>query len=200
MSLDSIAGSSASTEDKKERYMALLEDKLGMGDVEALQAAVDHIMQEEVPQAISRKVMSHIAPLMRKMLPAAKFEEVADYTVRQIRSNQTFEDADFQLRQDLFAHYKESADFVSAANALAGIALENASSLTDASAEQKANAVANHYVTVAETFLVHPDQTVEAENYVNKATTYMNDVTDRNLLLRYKVTHSQVGGCDNIYL
>jgi COP9 signalosome complex subunit 4 len=194
--LATIAGSASSTTEKQEKYMALMEDKLGMKDSAALQAGVAHLVSDAIPQAISRKVMAHVAPLMYSMLGKtnpALFEEVADFTVQQIRSSATsFEEADYALRKALFEHHKAGQDYISAANALAGIALENSSTLADAAVDAKANAVANHYVTVAETFLVHPDQTVEAENYVNKATTFMNDVTDRNLMLRYKVTHSQV--------
>ena len=192
--LEAIVSSSASTEEKRDRYMAMLEDKLGMKNVPFLKIAVVHLMREEVPQAISRKVMAHIAPLFVKMLSKDLFQDMAEYTTEQIRSNPTFEEADQIIRQNLFQYYKGEGDYLSAANALAGITLENSSSLSQASPEERANAVANHYVMVAETFLVDPDQTVEAENYVNKAMTFMSEVTDRNLRLRYKVTHSQVRG------
>ena len=56
---------------------------------------------------------------------------------------------------------------VAAANALAGVALEN-STRTWPNPVDKATAVAEHYVKIAEAFLLE-DETVDAENYVNKA-------------------------------
>ena len=44
---------------------------------------------------------------------------------------------------------------------------------------------------IAEAFLLE-DETVDAENYVNKAQTFMQDVTEKHLLLRYKATHAKV--------
>ena len=44
---------------------------------------------------------------------------------------------------------------------------------------------------MAETYLVE-DETVDAENYVVKAQAFMGDVTDKQLLLRYKATHGKV--------
>ena len=77
-----------------------------------------------------------------------------------------------------------------AANALAGIALEN-SARAWPSPVAKATAVAEHYVKVAEAFLLE-DETVDAENYVNKAMTWIGEVTDKHLQLRYKATHGKV--------
>ena len=77
-----------------------------------------------------------------------------------------------------------------AAIVLSGITLEN-STRTWPSAVAKATAVAEHYVKVAEAFLLE-DETVDAENYVNKATAYIGDVVDKHLQLRYKATHGKV--------
>jgi len=64
---------------------------------------------------------------------------------------QSFEQCDMELRTALFEYHKKDGDFASAAHALAGIALEN-SPRAWSSVEEKANAVADHYVKVAEVF------------------------------------------------
>jgi len=174
--------------------MELCEDKLGMKDIEAIAAIVEHLTSDEVPQAVSRKVMSHLAPLVRKMIEGPKFEECAQHTVRRIHSQglaSSLEEADFQLRTALFDHYCKETEFSSAANALAGIVLENSSRWTDATPETKATAVAEHYVKIAEAFLLE-DETVDAENYVIKAQAFMGEVHDTNLKLRYKAKHAEV--------
>ena len=82
----------------------------------------------------------------------ALFEEVADFTVQQIRSSATsFEEADYALRKALFEHHKAGQDYISAANALAGIALENSSTLADAAVDTKANAVAHADLQTSQT-------------------------------------------------
>jgi COP9 signalosome complex subunit 4 len=100
------------------------------------------------------------------------------------------EDADHLLRNQLFEHYKKEGEFASAATALAGIAMENSAKKWDSDVA-KATAVAEHYVKVAEAYLLE-DETVDAENFVNKAMTYMSDVTDIHLRIRYKATHGKI--------
>jgi hypothetical protein len=107
---------------------------------------------------------------------------------------QSFEQCDMDLRTALFEYHKNEGDFASAAHALAGIALENSPRAWN-SVEEKANAVADHYVKVAEIFnrkrhivpilrtfslffsfsFQVAEETVDAENYVNKANGFMND-------------------------
>jgi len=67
-----------------------------------------------VPQALARKVMAHLAPLLRKMLPPDKFELVAHHTVRRIHAQnmaQALEEPDVVLRNALFDHFKNEGDF-----------------------------------------------------------------------------------------
>ena len=59
------------------------------------------------------------------------------------------EEADVSLRTALFEHFKKEGDFTSAANALAGISLENSSRSWGSPAE-KATVIAEHYVKIAE--------------------------------------------------
>mmetsp|Transcript_56227 Transcript_56227/g.96771 ORF Transcript_56227/g.96771 Transcript_56227/m.96771 type:complete len:178 (+) Transcript_56227:95-628(+) len=139
---------------KADQYLEILEKTLGIGDVTSILVCVDHLTSEEVPQAISRKVMGHMALCVKKMLTGEKFEEVASHTVRRIHSQnmaQSMEEADEILRTALFESYKRDGDFASAAHALAGISLENSSRVWS-SPEEKATAIADHYVKVAEVF------------------------------------------------
>mmetsp|Transcript_23288 Transcript_23288/g.47638 ORF Transcript_23288/g.47638 Transcript_23288/m.47638 type:complete len:178 (+) Transcript_23288:99-632(+) len=139
---------------KADQYLEILEKTLGIGDVTSILVCVDHLTSEEVPQAISRKVMGHMALCVKKMLTGEKFEEVASHTVRRIHSQnmaQSMEEADEILRTALFESYKRDGDFASAAHALAGISLENSSRVW-ISPEEKATAIADHYVKVAEVF------------------------------------------------
>jgi len=176
-----------------ERYSALLEEKLGAGDVAAIQAAVEHLTGEDMPQATARKVLAAFAPRAREVLKGGAFEEVAEACVKRIHGQglaASLEEADGILRTALFEHHKAAGRFTEAAHALAGIALESSGRAWETPVA-KATALAEHYVKVAECFLVE-DETVEAEAYVTKAMGFMGDVVDKYLWLRYKATHAKV--------
>uniref|UniRef100_A0A7S2FBM7 COP9 signalosome complex subunit 4 n=1 Tax=Octactis speculum TaxID=3111310 RepID=A0A7S2FBM7_9STRA len=159
---------------------------------------IDHLLSKEVPQAISRKVMSHTARILRKGLNSEVFLEVAETAVDKIKKSnmgQGMEDADSILRNDLFASCLEEGDFIRAAEALAGLNVES-SARTYQVVEK-----ADHYVKIAECYLMN-DDSMEAEIFVNKAMPLMSEVLmkeiegnttrGQQLNLRYKVTHSRV--------
>lgn len=100
------------------------------------------------------------------------------------------EEADHLLRNQLFEYYKEEGEFAAAATALSGITMEISTRKWNTPVE-KATVVAEHYVKVAEAFLLE-DETVDAEIFVNKAMGFMGDVTDIHLRIRYKATHGKI--------
>lgn len=113
---------------------------------------------------------------------------MAEYVVRRIHQQNmamSLEETDHLLRNQLFEHYKKGGEYAAAATALAGIAIENSTKKWDSPVE-RATVSAQHYVKVAEAFLLE-DETVSAENYVNKAMGFMGDVVDIHLKIRYKV-------------
>jgi len=63
--------------------------------------------------------------------------------------------------------------------------------LDASSKERSAEEKADHYVKIAETYMMN-DETVDAEIFVNKAMSLMSDVKQWQLQLRYKVTHSRI--------
>jgi hypothetical protein len=94
----------------------------------------------------------HLATILPKMLAGEKFEDAANYTARRIHSQGlavSLEEADVLLRNSLFEHYKKEGEYSSAANALAGIAVENSARwASDTNPEARATAAAEHYVKV----------------------------------------------------
>lgn len=97
----------------------------------------------------------------------------------------SFEEADAMLRTSLAAIYKENEQYIEAARVLSAINLESANS-TYSDPEK-----AEKYVHIAELFL-QEDDTVNAENVINRASGFVHSVTDWALTLRYKVSYARI--------
>lgn len=111
-------------------------------------------------------------------------EELCGWSIGEIAPQvQSFEDADFCLRNTLYDALLEEGSFKEAACALSGINMEgSAKSYSDFDK-------AAMYVKIAETFL-EDDESVDAETYVTRASGLMHAVSSEDwaLQLRYRVT------------
>ena len=144
----SAAAAISSQKDRTVRYRELVDDAVDGGECAALLALLDHLLQEEVPQVISRQVVRHFADALARLKPAAKFEEVATGAIGKLAAQVvSFEESDYALRQTLFAHLLEAEEYKAAAGYLAGINVEtSARAFSDV---EKAEL----YVKIAETYL-----------------------------------------------
>lgn len=97
----------------------------------------------------------------------------------------SFEEPDVLFREALAAMYMEEEEYIEAAKALAAINLE--SSARQYSDGEKAE----KYVKIAELYL-QEDETVDAENFINRASRCIHNVDDWALKLRYQVSYARI--------
>lgn len=97
----------------------------------------------------------------------------------------SFEEPDVLFREALAELYMEEEEYIEAAKALAAINLESSSrQYTDIQKAEK-------YVKIAELYL-QEDETVDAENFINRASRFIHDVQDWTLKLRYQVSYARI--------
>jgi COP9 signalosome complex subunit 4 len=97
----------------------------------------------------------------------------------------SFEEPDVLFREALAAMYMEEEEYIEAAKALAAINLE--SSARQYSDGEKAE----KYVKIAELYL-QEDETIDAENFINRASRCIHNVDDWALKLRYQVSYARI--------
>lgn len=97
----------------------------------------------------------------------------------------SFEEPDVLFRESLAELYMEEEEYIEAAKALAAINLESsARQYTDVQKAEK-------YVKIAELYL-QEDETVDAENFINRASRFIHNVQDWTLKLRYQVSYARI--------
>ncbi|GMF65320.1 unnamed protein product [Phytophthora lilii] len=97
----------------------------------------------------------------------------------------SFEEPDVMFRESLAAMYMDEEEYIEAAKALAAINLE--SSTRQYSDVEKAE----KYVKIAELYL-QEDETVDAENFINRASRFIHNVEDWALKLRFQVSYARI--------
>lgn len=97
----------------------------------------------------------------------------------------SFEEPDVLFREALATMYMEEEEYIEAAKALAAINLE--SSARQYSDGEKAE----KYVKIAELYL-QEDETIDAENFINRASRCIHNVDDWALKLRYQVSYARI--------
>lgn len=173
--------------ERTDRYKELCEELVSGGNEESLKSFVDHMVREEVPQVVSRGVLAHFAQTFGAHLRGDLKESIGMHTIQKIQPRVTsFEEADNVIRNVLFDYFLEEESFKQAAHVLSGINVESGARIFPDGEK------ADHYVKIAEAFLAD-EETVDAETYVNRASSYIHTVPDDwKLQLRYRVTHARV--------
>ena len=121
-----------------------------------------------------------------KTLEEEAFEEVANAVLSSLRtSTGIYDETDFIIRDHLFTIYVSWGQYSNAAQALSGV---NVDSTTKILTEQEK---ADLYIKCAEAYL-EDEASIDAEVFVNKASAFINAVTDTTILLRYRVTFARV--------
>mmetsp|Transcript_36559 Transcript_36559/g.113104 ORF Transcript_36559/g.113104 Transcript_36559/m.113104 type:complete len:410 (-) Transcript_36559:50-1279(-) len=175
---------SMTTQQQHVKYNALVDALAASGDAGGLRTVLDRLLSDEVSQAVSRPAAARVAAACANLKDDAARLDVCRWAVERVKPQvQSFEEADYALRQALFACLLEAGDFRDAAMTLGGINVETSAKQYT---EQEKAAL---YVQVAETFL-EEDESVDAETYVTRASGLMRGVpqSDWTLHLRYRVT------------
>jgi len=171
--------SSSCVEAKTAGVVAVMEECIAQEDGEGLEAVVSRIISED--GNASRQLMVAFARRLGPHLKKSEALEGAALAALRLMGSQqaAFEEADGLLRHSLFDSYVAEGSFGEAARTLSGLNVDRKSE-----AEK-----AGLYVKVAETFL-EEDESVEAEGFVNRASSLMHFVStdDWALQLRYRVT------------
>mmetsp|Transcript_30580 Transcript_30580/g.93477 ORF Transcript_30580/g.93477 Transcript_30580/m.93477 type:complete len:421 (+) Transcript_30580:37-1299(+) len=179
----SALSSASNAEGKSAAVLRLVEECIGRGDGDGLETVVQRSVAEET--RVARTIMLALAQKIREHLIVRKsnteaLEQGGNAAMRAMAAQQAaFEEADGALRQTFFDHYASEGAYGDAARALAGMSVDRKSEAEKASL----------YVTIAETFL-EEDESVEAEGFVNRASSLMQFVPSEDwaLQLRYRVT------------
>jgi COP9 signalosome complex subunit 4 len=151
----------------------------------SLMGSVQRLLADDVPVQISRAALAHFATVL-KNLPAEAFEEVANFTLSKVKASaNNYDETDFILRDHLCSLYLGWNQFSDAAATLAGLNLD--STTRPYSDFEKANT----YVKCAEAYLAD-DSAIDAEVFVNKARTPMENISEWTLQLRYKAVLARI--------
>ncbi|RHY27865.1 hypothetical protein DYB32_007643, partial [Aphanomyces invadans] len=165
-----------------------------------------------VQLAISRGLLTHLASSVLVRIDPETHAWKKDflvYCLAKIKSRiLSFEEADVALREILCDLLMDEEEYIEAAKTLAAINLESSSrwgslsfsttfpgiSLTfQATRQYTDDEKAEKYVKIAELYL-QEDETVDAENYINRASRVIHAVGSNNwpLKLRYQVSYARI--------
>ncbi|CAK4068690.1 unnamed protein product [Aphanomyces euteiches] len=178
-------------QDQKEKFAAY-KDLLDAHilDFPALTALLDNVLDEGVQLVVSRGVLTHLVTVLGRIDPEvhAWKKDLLTHCLIKIKPRiLSFEETDVILREALSDMYMDEEEYIEAAKTLAAINLESsARQYTD---EQKAE----KYVKIAELYL-QEDETVDAENFINRASRVVHAVSQNNwaLKLRYQVSYARI--------
>ncbi|KAF4143427.1 PCI domain-containing protein [Phytophthora infestans] len=176
----------ADQKEKTAAYKTLLEDHLQ--DQHSLKTIVTHLLGEDVLLVISRAVITHLASVVSGIDVDAhpwKLEFIC-FCLAKIKPRiLSFEEPDVLFRESLAAMYMDEEEYIEAAKALAAINLESSTrQYTDVEKAEK-------YVKIAELYL-QEDETVDAENFINRASRFIHNVEDWALKLRFQVSYARI--------
>eukprot|EP01035_Chromulina_nebulosa_P018507 gene18507-24224_t len=170
-------------------YIQLYIDEIiKSNNINQLQLLISRLLSNLIPQQVLKVVVLYVANNIRSLINNEDFEQLGNNFISLIRQQQyigLFDETEYVLRNIMFDYYINTEQFKEAALILSQVNFES-SSYSIPPLE-----IANIFIKCAECSL-EDDETVDAEVYVNRASQYMNDITDRHLQLRYRVTSARV--------
>ncbi|CAM9287792.1 unnamed protein product, partial [Sphacelaria rigidula] len=192
MVLESKLVSIAAVSDQRERtarYKTLGDELAAAGRLGDIQAMFGHLLQEGVPQGVSRPVCAHLAKGACTLADSNPddFETLCNFCLDKMQGQTgAHDEAEFLLRHRLFEELIKDEKFMEAANCLGKLNLDSSGGKTYSNAEK-----ADVWVKVAEAYL-ESDETDAADNFCNKASVAMQEVTDWALQMRYRTTAARI--------
>eukprot|EP00903_Cladosiphon_okamuranus_P014416 g13382.t1 len=192
MALESKLAAIAGIMDQRERttrYKTLGEELAAGGRIDDVQTMFSHLLGSGVPQVVSRQCCAHLAQEACALADGDPegFISLCEFCLDRMQGQTGVHDtAEFVLRHKLFDELLKKEEFMDAANCLGKLNLDSSSGKTYSDAQK-----AEVWVKVAEAYL-ESDETDAADNFCNKASTAMQDVTDVALQLRYRTTGARI--------
>ncbi|KDO26596.1 hypothetical protein SPRG_08000 [Saprolegnia parasitica CBS 223.65] len=156
----------------------------------ALKSLLEHVLTDDVQLVVARTVLSQFAQAVGRInieIHAWK-KDLLIFALQHIKPRiLSFEETDVVLREQLCDLFMEEEEYIEAAKTLAAINLE--SSARQYSDDEKAE----KYVKIAELYL-QEDETVDAENFINRASRVIHAVDPSNwaLKIRYQVSYARI--------
>lgn len=157
---------------------------------------------------MTRNVLLHFAKSVSNIDGDDQLE-ICNYMITAIKQNvNSYDEADYLLRETLFDYYVACEQYSDAAQILSGVNFDSTSKIF--SDKEKANIhvkcagiVSNLYVgpfyCLIEAYL-EDQEAVSAETCVNRASALINSVDDVSLILRYRVTYARVMDANRKFL
>ena len=186
--LAQLATSSGSHRDLAEKYRAVLQSIIPLGEdelVDGLKAFVEAIVNENVSLVISRQLLSDVATHLTKVEDSIS-KAVSHYALEMVQPRViSFEDQVGAIRQHLADIYEREQNWRQAAEVLVGIPLETG---------QKQYSVAyklETYLKIARLYLEDEDP-VQGEAYINRAAQLQTQSKDEHLQIIYKVCQGRL--------
>ncbi|DAZ98956.1 TPA: hypothetical protein N0F65_000488 [Lagenidium giganteum] len=182
----SLIAAIADQKEKTQAYKDLLDRSLF--EYQHLKTIVTHLLDEDVLLVISRAVITHLSTAVAKIDPEVQQWKLdfINFCLAKIKPRiLSFEEPDVMFREALADLYMDEEEYIEAAKALAAINLESsARQYTDVQKAEK-------YVKIAELYL-QEDETVDAENFINRASRCIHNVQDWTLRMRYQVSYARI--------
>ena len=188
---DSDLASLGSSSDQSSRLAALISSCDVSASAEdaatRLEAVLARFLQDDVSQQAMKATALLFAKKLKELVPLdERYVEVALHAISALKAHpSSFDEPDHALRETLFNYYISIEQFKEAAQILAGV---NVDSNTKIFSDMEK---ADIYVKCAESYL-EEDEPVDAEVFVNKASLYMNNISDVSIQLRYRAVCARV--------
>lgn len=172
------------TESRVAEYSKVIDSIFGDQDLDQASQLLTHILQDSFPPVISREIMNYFAKSFAK-LGNDSVLEFGETTLELIKGKNMMEEEDSIIRQEVGRVFQARKMYKEAAQVLTLIRLENTT--RNVSLEEKANI----YISIAENWFSE-DDAVNAEQFINKATHVILDVSDVDINIRYKYCKAKV--------
>lgn len=150
-----------------------------------IQTIANMVLSDSVHQQVAKSVLCQIANAIKTMSDEVFFELACSLVTAIKQSSSPYDEADFILRDALFAYYVKTEQCSDAAQILSAVNTE--STVRVFSNDEKADI----FVKCAEAAL-EDDEAIDAEVYLTKASQVINSVSDLTIVLRYRVTNARV--------
>ncbi|KAG6608525.1 COP9 signalosome complex subunit 4, partial [Cucurbita argyrosperma subsp. sororia] len=170
---------------KIEQYKHILYDVLSLNDIVQTKKFIDHILSDEVPLVVSRRLLQILAQDLGNLEVAAQ-KETAHYILVLIQPRVvSFEEQVLILREKLAELYETEQQWSKAARMLSGIDLDSGMRVIDESYRL------SKCVRIARLYL-EDDDAVNAEAFINKASFLVSYSQHEVLNLHYKVCYARI--------
>mmetsp|Transcript_35381 Transcript_35381/g.36046 ORF Transcript_35381/g.36046 Transcript_35381/m.36046 type:complete len:407 (-) Transcript_35381:73-1293(-) len=182
--LDQIT-SVTSSKDQTCEYQKLIDEHISGSSAAPITRIITRFMSNDVQQSVSKSLILYMAKKL-KDINEEILEEIGNHLLVLIKQHTlSFDEAEYFIRETMFNYYVKNGLYKDAATTLSSV---NVDSTTHHLAEEEKTDL---FVRCAEAAL-EDDETIDAEVFLNRASSYIQSATGWSLLLRYRVTCARV--------